>query len=166
MENNLRIGLGYDAHPLVKGEKLVLGGVEIPFKKGLSGWSDADVLTHAVMDALLGAASCTDKGRLFPPGDPKYKGISSLSLLREVKERLIAGGWDIINVDVVIVAAEPRLAENIAAMEANLSQALNIGAGQVSIKATTANSLGCVGRGRGIEAQAVSLLQRSQHEGI
>jgi 2-C-methyl-D-erythritol 2,4-cyclodiphosphate synthase len=166
VENNLRIGLGYDAHPLVKGEKLVLGGVEIPFRKGLSGWSDADVLTHAVMDALLGAASCADKGRLFPPGDPNYKDVSSLALLRQVKDRLSAGGWSIINIDAVIVAAEPHLAEYIARMEANLSQALDVGAGQVSVKATTANSLGCAGRGRGMEAQAVALLQRSQHEGI
>jgi 2-C-methyl-D-erythritol 2,4-cyclodiphosphate synthase len=166
VKDSLRIGLGYDAHPLVKGEKLVLGGVSIPFKKGLSGWSDADVLTHAVMDALLGAAASTDKGRLFPPGDPKYKGISSLALLREVKDRLSAVGWAIINIDAVVIAAEPHLAEHISQMEVNISQTLDIEADQVSVKATTANGLGCAGRARGIAAHAVALLQRSQHEGI
>jgi 2-C-methyl-D-erythritol 2,4-cyclodiphosphate synthase len=160
MENNLRIGLGFDAHPLRKREKLILGGVEIDFKKGLVGWSDADVLTHAVMDALLGAASIADKGRLFPPGDPEYRNISSLTLLRQVKEHLSTDGWKIINIDTVIVAAEPHLAEYIGQMENNLCQSLDLGVGQVSVKATTANGLNCAGRGRGIEAQAVALLQK------
>ena len=166
MENKVRIGIGYDTHPLVKGRKLVIGGVEVPFKKGLDGWSDADVLTHAIIDALLGAAALGDRGSHFPPGEPQYKDISSLTLLKEVKDKLAAKGWRIGNIDAVVIAEEPRLAEFISQMELKLSQTLGIEASQVSVKASTANSLGCVGKGRGIEAQAVALVQGSQDEGI
>jgi 2-C-methyl-D-erythritol 2,4-cyclodiphosphate synthase len=148
MESKIRIGIGYDIHPLVKKRKLIIGGVEIPFKEGLSGWSDADVLTHAIIDALLGAAGLGDRGSHFPPSEPKYKDISSLALLKEVKDKLAAKGW------------------LISQMEQNLSQTLGIKLDQVSVKASTANSMGCVGRGRGIEAQAVALVQGSQDEGI
>jgi len=166
MESKIRVGIGYDTHPLVKGRKLVIGGVEIPFKKGLSGWSDADVLTHAIIDALLGAAALGDRGSLFPPGEPQYKDISSLTLLKEVGDKLAAKGWRISNIDATVIAEEPRLAEFISQMELKLSQTLGIEAGQVSVKASTANSLGCVGKGRGIEAQAVALVQRSKDESI
>jgi 2-C-methyl-D-erythritol 2,4-cyclodiphosphate synthase len=166
MENKVRIGIGYDTHPLVKGRRLVIGGVEVPFKKGLSGWSDADVLTHAIIDALLGAAALGDRGSHFPPGEPQYKDISSLTLLKEVKDKLAAKGWRISNIDATVIAEEPRLAEFISQMELKLSQTLGIEASQVSVKASTANSLGCVGKGRGIEAQAVALVQGSKDEGI
>jgi 2-C-methyl-D-erythritol 2,4-cyclodiphosphate synthase len=166
MVNKLRIGIGYDIHPLVKGRRLVIGGVEIPFSKGLSGWSDADVLTHAIIDALLGAAGLGDRGSHFPPGEPRYKDISSLVLLKEVKDKLAAKGLSINNIDATVIAEEPRLAEFISQMEQNLSQTLGIKLDQISIKASTANSMGCVGRGRGIEAQAVALVRGSQDEGI
>jgi len=166
MESKLRIGIGYDIHPLVKGRKLIIGGVEISFKKGLSGWSDADVLTHAIIDALLGAAGLGDRGSHFPPGEPQYKDISSLVLLKEVKDKLAAKGWRIGNIDATVIAEEPKLAEFINQMELKLSQTLGIEASQISVKASTANNLGCVGKGRGIEAQAVALVQGSKDEGI
>jgi len=166
MEGKLRIGIGYDIHPLVKGRRLVIGGVEIPFKKGLSGWSDADVLTHAIIDALLGAVALGDRGSHFPPGEPQYKDISSLVLLKEVKDKLAAKGWRISNIDAVVIAEEPKLAEFIGQMELKLSQALGIEASQVSVKASTANGLGFVGRGEGIAAYAVALVQGSKDEGI
>jgi 2-C-methyl-D-erythritol 2,4-cyclodiphosphate synthase len=166
MESKLRIGIGYDTHPLVKGRKLVIGGVQVPFKKGLSGWSDADVLTHAIIDALLGAVALGDRGSHFPSGEPQYKDISSLTLLKEVKDKLAAKGWRISNIDAVVIAEEPKLAEFISQIELKLSQTLGIEASQVSVKASTANSLGGVGRGREIEAQAVALVQGSKDEGI
>jgi len=166
MEGKLRIGIGYDIHPLVKGRRLVIGGVEIPFKKGLSGWSDADVLTHAIIDALLGAVALGDRGSHFPPGEPQYKDISSLTLLKEVKDKLADKGWRISNIDAVVIAEEPKLAEFISQMELKLSQALGIEASQVSVKASTANGLGFVGRGEGIAAYAVALVQGSKDEGI
>jgi 2-C-methyl-D-erythritol 2,4-cyclodiphosphate synthase len=166
MKSKLRIGTGYDIHPLVKGRKLILGGVEIPFKKGLSGWSDADVLTHAIIDALLGAAALGDIGGHFPAGEPQYKDISSLVLLKEVKDKLVAKGWRIGNIDATVIAEEPKLAEFISQMELKLSQTLGIDAGQVSVKASTLNSLGCIGKGRGIEAQAVALLEGGKDESI
>ena len=166
MESKLRIGTGYDIHPLVKGRRLVLGGVEIHFKKGLSGWSDADVLTHAVIDALLGAAALGDRGSHFPPDEPQYKDISSLILLEKVRGKLAEKGWQVVNIDATVIAEEPKLAEFISQMELNLSQTLGIEASQVSVKASTSNSLGCVGKGRGIEAQAVAMLEGSKDEGI
>jgi 2-C-methyl-D-erythritol 2,4-cyclodiphosphate synthase len=159
MATKLRVGIGYDVHPLVKKRKLVIGGVEIPFNKGLDGWSDADVLTHAIMDALLGAAALGDIGGYFPPGEAKYKDISSLVLLKEVGEKLAAGGWRIANIDATIVAEEPRLADFISKIRQNLSQTLGIELERVSVKASTANGLGCIGKGKWMEAQAVALIE-------
>jgi 2-C-methyl-D-erythritol 2,4-cyclodiphosphate synthase len=158
MADKRRVGIGYDIHPLVKGRKLVIGGVEIPFRKGLDGWSDADVLTHAIIDALLGAAALGDIGSHFPTGEAQYKDISSLALLKTTKDKLAAQGWQIVNIDATIVAEEPKLSQFIGQMRQNLSQTLGIDPGQVSVKASTANGLGCVGRGRGIEAQAIALI--------
>ena len=162
VENKLRIGTGYDVHPLVKKRKLVIGGVEIPFDKGLDGWSDADVLTHAIIDALLGAAALGDIGGHFPPGEPRYKDISSLTLLKEVGDKLADGGWRVVNIDATIVAEEPKLAGFIEPMRQNLSQTLGIGVERVSVKASTANGLGCIGKGKGMEALAVAMIEAEQ----
>lgn len=159
MENKLRIGIGYDTHPLVKKRRLVLGGVEIPFNKGLSGWSDADALTHAIIDALLGAAALGDIGSHFPPGEAEYKDISSLILLKEVKDKLAAEGWRISNIDAVVIAEQPKLAEFISQIRRSLSQTLGIKIDQVSIKASSSAKLGCIGRGEGIEARAVAMIE-------
>jgi len=159
METRLRIGTGYDMHPMARKRKLILGGVEIPFAKGLDGWSDADALTHAVIDALLGAAALGDIGGHFPPGEPQYKDISSLTLLKEAGEKLAAGGWRIVNIDATVIAEAPRLAGHIERMRQNLSQSLGIEVGRVSVKASTANGVGCLGRGKWIEAQAVALIE-------
>jgi len=158
MENKMRIGIGYDTHPLVKERKLVLGGVEIPFRKGLDGWSDADALTHAIIDALLGAAALGDIGQHFPPGEPQYKDISSLTLLKTTSDKLAAQGWHIVNIDATVIAEEPKLTGFIEKMRQSLSQALAIEIDRVSVKASTANGLGFVGRGEGIEARAVALI--------
>lgn len=154
----MRIGIGYDSHPFVKERRLVLGGVEIPFKRGLEGWSDADVLTHAVIDALLGAAALGDIGRHFPAGEAQYKDISSLSLLKSTSDKLKDAGWHIVNIDATIVAEEPKLAGYLEKMRKNLSRTLAINIASVSVKASTSNGLGCTGKGRGIEAQAVALI--------
>ncbi len=146
-------------HPLVKGRKLVLGGVGIPFAKGLEGWSDADVLTHAVMDALLGAAALGDIGQHFPPSEAEYKGISSLVLLDKVIEKLEERGWRVGNIDATVVAEKPRLSEYIDDMRQTLSQVLGIGIERVSIKASTNNGLGFIGRGEGIAAYAVAMIE-------
>jgi 2-C-methyl-D-erythritol 2,4-cyclodiphosphate synthase len=159
VESKLRVGTGYDVHPLVKKRKLILGGVEIPFDKGLDGWSDADVLTHAVIDALLGAAALGDIGRHFPSGEAQYKDISSLTLLKTTRDKLAAQGWQIVNIDATIVAEEPRLAGFIEPMRQNLSQALGIEVGRVSVKASTANGVGCLGKGKWMEAQAAALIE-------
>jgi 2-C-methyl-D-erythritol 2,4-cyclodiphosphate synthase len=158
VESNMRIGIGYDSHPFVKERKLVLGGVEIPFKRGLEGWSDADALTHAIIDALLGAAALGDIGQHFPPGEAQYKDISSLSLLKTTNDKLTDAGWHIVNIDTTIIAEEPRLAGFIEKMRQNLSRTLAIDIDRVSVKASTSNGLGCTGKGRGIEAQAVALI--------
>ena len=155
----MRIGTGYDAHPLVMGRRLVLGGIEIPFDKGLDGWSDADVLTHAIIDALLGAAALGDIGSHFPPGDPAYKDISSLVLLKMVKDRLAENGWLVDNVDATVIAMQPKLRYFIDRMRKHLSQALAIPINQVSVKASTSNQLGFAGRGEGIAAHAVALIR-------
>lgn len=160
MESKLRVGIGYDTHPLATGRKLVIGGVEIPYDKGLSGWSDADVLTHAVIDALLGAAALGDIGHHFPPGAPEYKGILSLKLLREVKNKLEKEGWRVVNIDATVIAEQPRLEEFISQIRRSLSQTLGLAVGQVSVKASTAAKLGYIGRGQGIEARAVALIQK------
>jgi 2-C-methyl-D-erythritol 2,4-cyclodiphosphate synthase len=154
----MNLGIGFDIHPLVTGRKLVLGGVEIPFDKGLDGWSDADVLTHALMDALLGAAALGDIGMHFPPGNPKYKGASSLALLAEVKQRLAAHGWSIQNMDATVIAEKPRLREHVDAMREKLARTLDLHVNQVSIKASTANGIGSLGNGEGIAAMAVASL--------
>lgn len=157
----MRVGIGCDSHPLVKGRKLVVGGVEIPFAKGLDGWSDADVLTHAVMDALLGAAALGDIGGHFPPGSPQYKDISSLTLLERVGEKLAAEGWHVDNIDATVIAEAPKLAEFIEEMRRNISRALGIEIGKVSVKASTASRLGDIGKGKGIEARAVALIEHT-----
>ncbi len=154
----MRIGIGYDAHPLTLGRRLVLGGVDIPFDKGLSGWSDADVLTHAIIDALLGAASLGDIGSHFPPGEPEYKDISSLILLKRVKDKLAGEGWQIGNIDATIVAEQPRLRDFIDRMREKLSRTLGIPFSQVSVKASTSNKLGSIGREEGMAACAVALI--------
>ncbi|MFC2025110.1 2-C-methyl-D-erythritol 2,4-cyclodiphosphate synthase [Chloroflexota bacterium] len=161
MKGKLHVGIGYDAHPLTTGRRLVLGGVDIPFDKGLSGWSDADVLTHAIIDAVLGAASLGDIGSHFPPGEPKYKDISSLVLLKRVKDELKENGWLIANIDATIVAEQPKLREFIDQMREQLSQTLGITLSQVSVKASTSNQLGSVGRGEGIAALAAALLEET-----
>ncbi|MBA7484878.1 2-C-methyl-D-erythritol 2,4-cyclodiphosphate synthase [subsurface metagenome] len=155
----MRIGIGFDAHPLTPGRRLVLGGVDIPFAKGLSGWSDADALTHAITDALLGAAARGDIGSHFPPGEPQYKDISSLVLLKQVKDELAENGWQIANIDATIVAERPRLSDFIDRMRQQLSQTLGINISQVSVKASTANGLGFAGRGEGIAVWAVAMIE-------
>ena len=137
----------------------MLGGIDIPFDKGLSGWSDADVLTHAIIDALLGAAALGDIGSHFPPGDPQYKDISSLVLLEKVRDELDANGWQVDNVDATIVAEEPKLRGFIDRIRQQISRALEIDTGQVSVKASTSNGLGFVGRQEGMAACAVALLK-------
>lgn len=158
----MRVGIGYDVHPLVAGRRLVLGGVEIPFDRGLGGWSDADVLTHAVIDALLGAAALGDIGRHFPPGDAEYRDISSLVLLERVRDELAENGWRIGNIDATVVAERPTLGGFIDRMREQLSGVLGITVDQVSVKATTSEKLGFVGRGEGIAAQAVALLEEAE----
>ncbi len=159
MEGRLRIGIGFDVHRLTPGRRLVLGGLEIPFDKGLSGWSDADVLTHAIIDALLGAAALGDIGSHFPPGELQYKDISSLALLKKVEGKLAENGWQIGNIDATIVAEQPRLGDFIDGMREQLSQTLGIAPSQVSVKASTSDQLGFVGRGEGIAASAIALIQ-------
>ena len=155
----MRIGIGYDVHPLVPGRRLVLGGVEIPFGKGLSGWSDADALTHAIIDALLGAAALGDIGSHFPPGEPQYRDISSLVLLERVRDKLAEKGWRVGNIDATIVAEQPKLKGFIDGMRQQLSQTLGIEITQVSVKATTSEQLGFVGQGEGIATCAIALIE-------
>jgi 2-C-methyl-D-erythritol 2,4-cyclodiphosphate synthase len=157
----VRIGQGFDVHALVEKRKLVIGGVVIPFEKGLDGHSDADVLTHAVCDALLGAAALGDIGRHFPDTDPKYKGVDSRALLREVGGKVRGAGFRIANIDATIIAQAPKLAPHIPAMIANLAADLGLKAGQVNVKAKTAERLGAIGRGEGISAEAVALLDET-----
>jgi len=161
----MNVGIGYDVHRLASGEALVLGGVRIPSKKGLIGWSDADVLTHAIIDALLGAAGLGDIGRHFPPGDPQYKGISSLVLLSKVNDMLSSNGWVVNNIDATIVAEEPRLNEYADRMCQNISHTLGINKELVNIKASTSEQLGFVGREEGIVTWAVASIKRTD-EGL
>lgn len=154
----MRIGQGYDVHRLVEGRPLILGGVQIPYARGLDGHSDADVLTHAVMDALLGAAGLGDIGRHFPDTDPRYKGISSLLLLDEVRRLLEETGYSIVNIDLTVIAQAPKLAPYLPQMQALLAETLKIRPGQINLKATTEERLGFTGRGEGIACQAVCLL--------
>ena len=157
----MRIGQGYDVHKLIEGRKLILGGVDIPYEKGLDGHSDADVLVHAIMDALLGAAAMGDIGLLFPDTDEQYKGADSLVLLQEVGRRIRAAGYEIGNLDSTVIAQSPRLRPYIDAMRANISRALAVSLSQVSVKATTEERLGFTGRKEGIAAQAVALLNET-----
>jgi len=159
MANKMRVGIGYDVHPLTPGRRLVLGGVDIPFDKGLSGWSDADVLTHAIIDALLGAAALGDIGSHFPAGEPQYKDISSLALLQKVRDKLAENGWLIGNIDATILAEQPKLRHFIDRIRQQLSQTLGIALGQVSVKTKTSAQLGFVGRGEGIAAYAIALIE-------
>ncbi|MGB7543264.1 MAG: 2-C-methyl-D-erythritol 2,4-cyclodiphosphate synthase [Burkholderiales bacterium] len=154
----MRIGQGFDVHALVAGRKLVIGGVKIAFEKGLEGHSDADVLIHAVCDALLGAAALGDIGRHFPDDDPKYKDADSRTLLREVGRKVRQAGFAIANVDATIIAQAPKMAPHIPAMVANLAADLEVAPGQVNVKAKTAERLGAIGRGEGIAAEAIALL--------
>jgi 2-C-methyl-D-erythritol 2,4-cyclodiphosphate synthase len=154
----VRIGIGYDVHTLVIGRNLILGGVQVPFDRGLSGHSDADVLTHAIMDALLGAAGIRDIGTQFPPGDPKFKDISSLILLDKVKTLVEAQGFKINNIDAIIAAEQPKVAPFINDMRQRLSQTLGINIEQIMVKATTTDGLGFIGKGQGIAAYAIASL--------
>ncbi len=155
----MRIGMGYDVHKLLKDRDLILGGVKIPYEKGLLGHSDADVLLHAIMDALLGAAALGDIGKHFPDSDPKYKGISSMRLLSEVKELLDKECMIIGNIDATIIAQAPKLLPFMEKMTENISSVLKIPVRNVNIKATTEEGLGFTGRGEGISAQAICLLE-------
>lgn len=160
MQKQLRVGIGYDSHPLVSGRRLVLGGVDIPYGKGLSGWSDADAATHAIIDALCGAADLGDIGTLFPPHEPEHKDISSLILLSKTSKLLEAGGFAVANIDVTILAQSPRLSPFVPEMRKSIAQALGVESAQVTIKATTTNGLGFIGREEGMAAQAVALVWR------
>lgn len=158
----MRIGHGYDVHKLVEGRKLILGGIEIPYEKGLLGHSDADVLTHALMDALLGAAALGDIGKLFPDNDPAYAGADSVELLKRVHEVICNAGYQVGNVDCTVIAQRPKLASYIPAMREKLAAAMEVGVGQVSVKATTEEHLGFTGEGLGIAAHAVALLKEKE----
>ncbi len=155
----MRIGIGYDVHRLVEGRKLILGGIEIPYEKGLDGHSDADVLTHALMDALLGAIGQGDIGKWFPDKDPKYLNIDSLLLLDEVMQKVASAGYRIGNVDVVVIAQQPKLGPHFPAMKQKLAQHMGCGEDRINLKATTEEHLGFTGRGEGIAAEAVCLLE-------
>lgn len=154
----MRIGQGYDVHRLVEGRSLILGGVDVPYEKGLLGHSDADVLVHAVMDALLGAAALGDIGRHFPDSDPAYKGISSIELLKRVGGLLEEKGYVIENIDATIIAQRPKLAPYRPQMAVNIAEALKLDVSRVSVKATTEEGLGFTGTGEGISSQAITLL--------
>ena len=155
----MRIGQGYDVHRLAEGRDLILGGVKIPYEKGLDGHSDADVLVHAIMDAMLGAAALGDIGLLFPDTDENYKGADSLLLLKKVNERVREAGYEIVNIDATMIAQAPKLRPYIDEMRENISRTLGIAMDTVSIKATTEEKLGFTGRKEGIAAQAVLLIQ-------
>lgn len=154
----MRVGMGYDVHKLTEGRKLILGGVDIPWEKGLLGHSDADVLIHAVMDALLGAAALGDIGKHFPDTDPAYKGISSVKLLAHVAGLLREHGYEVGNIDATIIAQKPKMAPHIPQMRKNVAEALGITESKINVKATTEEGLGFTGSGEGISSQAICLL--------
>jgi 2-C-methyl-D-erythritol 2,4-cyclodiphosphate synthase len=160
MTTTTRIGQGFDVHALVRGRSLIIGGVTIPYERGLDGHSDADVLLHAVTDALLGAAALGDIGSHFPDSDPQFRGADSRALLREVVKRVTDAGFSIVNVDSTIIAQAPRMAPHIAQMVANIAIDLGIETARVSVKAKTTEHLGFAGRGEGIAAEAIALLDR------
>lgn len=155
----MRIGLGYDVHRLVEGRDLIIGGVNIPYEKGLLGHSDADVLLHAIIDSLLGASALGDIGKHFPDTDPRFKGISSIKLLKEVGKLLSVNGYSINNIDATIIAQKPKMAPFIQQMRENIANALNINLNQINVKATTEEGLGFTGNGEGISSQSICLLQ-------
>jgi 2-C-methyl-D-erythritol 2,4-cyclodiphosphate synthase len=157
----MRVGQGFDVHQLVEGRKLIMGGVEIPYERGLLGHSDADVLLHAISDALLGAAALGDIGRHFPDSDPRYKGIDSRHLLREVMQLLKGKGYSVVNLDATIIAQVPKMAPHIEQMVENIAADLGVEASCVNVKATTTEKLGYTGRGEGIAAQAVCLIEKA-----
>ncbi|HIE64661.1 MAG: 2-C-methyl-D-erythritol 2,4-cyclodiphosphate synthase [Nitrospira sp.] len=157
-----RIGIGYDVHPFEEGRRCILGGIDVPCSKGLKGHSDADVLLHAVCDALLGASGQGDIGVHFPDNDPRWKGISSLKFLEEVGHLLSEKGWSVVNVDAVIIAEHPKISPYAQGMKKNISRCLLIGEDQVNIKATTNEGMGFIGRGEGIAVQAVALIEESK----
>lgn len=159
MNGLMRVGMGYDVHKLTEGRKLILGGVDIPWEKGLLGHSDADVLIHAIMDALLGAAALGDIGKHFPDTDPAYKGISSVKLLVHVAGLLKENDYAIGNIDATIIAQKPKMAPHIPTMRENIAEALGIKISQLNIKATTEEGLGFTGQGQGISSQAICLLE-------
>jgi 2-C-methyl-D-erythritol 2,4-cyclodiphosphate synthase len=158
----MRIGQGFDVHALVPGRKLILGGVDVPYERGLEGHSDADVLLHAITDAILGAAALGDIGRHFPDTDPAFRGADSRVLLREAATRVRNAGFAVINVDATLIAQAPRMAPHIPAMVANIAADLGLPASQVNVKAKTTERLGFTGRGEGIAAEAVALLAVSE----
>lgn len=160
----MRIGMGYDVHRLTENRKLILGGVEIPYEKGLLGHSDADVLLHAIMDALLGAAALGDIGKHFPDSDPAYKGISSILLLERVGRLLEKEGMEIGNIDATVIAQRPKLAPYIMNMRENIAKALNIDIQQINVKATTEEGLGFTGEGLGIASNAICLVEKRNYE--
>ena len=155
-----RVGNGYDVHRLVEDRSLIIGGVTIPYEKGLLGHSDADVLIHAIMDALLGAAAMGDIGQHFPDNDPQYEGISSLLLLEKTASLLKESGWSVGNIDATIIAQKPKMAPHIEKMRQNIASVLNIGQDRINIKATTEEGLGFTGRGEGIASQAAALIYK------
>lgn len=154
----LRVGIGCDSHPLVSGRRLILGGVDIPYGEGLSGWSDADVAVHAIIDALCGAANLGDIGTLFPSQEPEYKDASSLLLLGKTSELLKARGIRILNIDITIIAQSPKVSPFIPEMRRRIGQVLGIDSTRITVKATTTNGLGFIGREKGIAAQSVALI--------
>jgi len=156
----MRVGIGYDVHPLVAGRPLIIGGISIPFDRGLDGHSDADVLLHAIGDAVLGAAAQGDLGRHFPDTDPRYRDASSVRLLEAVADLVAESGWRVVNVDAVVIAEAPRLAPFVPGMRAAIGKALRLPESGVSVKATTHERLGSLGRGEGIAAQAVCLIEQ------
>ena len=156
----MRIGMGYDVHKLVENRDLILGGVKIPYSLGLLGHSDADVLLHAIMDSLLGAAALGDIGKHFPDSDDRYKGISSIELLKHVGSLLKENDWLIENIDSTIIAQKPKMAPHIENMRKNISEALNINIDQINVKATTEEGLGFTGEGKGISSQSICLLTK------
>ena len=158
--SNIRIGQGYDVHKLVEGRRLILGGVDIPYEKGLLGHSDADVLLHAISDALLGAAALGDIGKHFPDTDIAYKNADSLVLLQRVNEIIAAAGYRVSNVDSTVIAQAPKLAPHIEKMRANIAKALSADPSDISVKATTEERLGFTGRGEGISAHAVCIIEK------
>ena len=157
----MRVGIGYDVHPLKSGRDLILGGVGIVHPAGLDGHSDADVLTHAVIDALLGAAGLGDIGKLFPADDPRFRGASSVDLLSTAADAVYGAGYRIVNIDSTVIAQEPRLHMHLQAMKQNLSSSLKLDPGRVSVKATSPEGLGALGRQAGIAAQAIALIEEA-----